>query len=254
MKKIMIVSLLVLFFSKSLNAQSLENKLWIKTKVERKDTVNLSRQNIETAELKYFFKPNGKVRIINQRPDNELNYSIDKSLLKIGPFQKMEIEQLTDSTLNLAVVPDADQTPDKTYRFYFIAEEYYSNYLFRNNLINKLNDSTIITNSYARPIFKKDNILEYIKDKMDMPYIDSYITGSFLISPSGYVSDIKFTQMITYTSKMENKFRKILNGTTKCWELPKLNRPYYYLVNFTVKFSQKTYYHNQKFNILSFDY
>jgi hypothetical protein len=234
-----IIFLLTLILPVSLFSQSIEKIKWIKVKAEAKDGGELNRTNMETTELIYFFKPNGKVSIITNNIIKELEYKKDKSIVKIGPYQTIEVEQITDSSLIVAEVPDDSITPNKIYRLYFIAENYYENYLNRNHLILFLNDSTVKPNSYFRPIFKEGKINEYILKKMDETFVDAFLSGSFLISASGVVSDIEYTEAQSISKSVKKGFSKILKSTNKCWEIPKLSHPYYFKIIFSFHYSSK---------------
>ena len=227
-----------------ISGQELLNKTWIKVKVERKDGSKIIDDlGTEDSELRYFFKNKDTVIILTSIDYNFgflKRYSIIDDVLNIGDSQKFKLEFLEDSSLILLQIPNEPLNDDKINRYFFISDNKYDKFLIKNNLITFLNDSTISSNKYIWPHFK-GNIDAYFTDKLCIENFKTFVIGSFTITSNGLITDINLKENKDLSKKVTDKFIDILKNTNGywnintncCWDLPKINKSYYYKIYFT---------------------
>lgn len=190
--------------------QSLTSKTWIKIKAERKDGSRIvQRFYSENSKLEYQFITNDTVLVSDYLiPDEKFSYSIENNKLNIGKLQHYIIETITDTSLVLVEVSDKDLNDDKLNRYYFISQDKYFEWLNNRNLINYINDSVVAANQYVMPRYD-GNILKYLNDNINELFDKAYVTGSFLISPSGNISEVVITETKSVSDKFIDKFTRI---------------------------------------------
>lgn len=233
-KRSVIISLLTII-GISLNGQIIENKRWLKVKAERKDGSKIiDRININESELTYFFEENGSIIIGAYDGERKTNYSINDSIIEIGKFQKLQIENLNDSILVVSEIPEINLPDDKINRLIFFSESYYYNILLKNNLLKFINDSTIRTYKYICPKFIGGNFDTYFIKGITKKINNSTLIGNYIVSPDGNVVNSVITLNQGTPEPLKEEFIKLLNETK--YISRNIDKPLYQKISFSVKF------------------
>lgn len=232
-------TLIILFYcSINLFGQDLTNKYWTKFHIERLDGSRIiSRTNIVESPLNYHFHNNGKVSIITVLGETEIEYSIKDSIIAIGSNQLYQIELLTDTLLVLIELPEYPKEADKINRIYFSPEEQYANNIISMNLVQFINDSTIISSRYLRPHFTGGSLDQYLYDELSSSNLkNTELKGSFMITPTGQIRDILCENYVNINNEIKERILDLLMKTNYRWRTPYTKAQYYYMVNFSILF------------------
>lgn len=232
-------TLITLFYCTiNLFGQDLTNKNWTKFHIERLDGSRIiSRTNIVESPLNYHFQNNGTVSIITVLGETEIEYAIKDSIIAIGSNQLYQIELLTDTLLILIELLEYPKEADKINRIYFSPAEQYANNIISKNLVQFINDSTIISSRYLRPHFTGGSLDQYLYDELSSSNLkNSELKGSFIITPTGQILDILIENYENINNEIKERILDLLMKTNYRWRTPYTKTQYYYMVNFSIIF------------------
>ena len=218
------------------NCQSITDKKWTKFHIERLDGSRVvERTNIATSSLSYLFKRNNQVIIETLLDIDSAHYSVDDSVLSIGPFQKMKILELRDELLILAEMPEEALSRDKINKIYFTTGENYAKNVINQNLVKIIDDTLILPNRYLKPKYKGISFDKFLYDGLSSVVAkNTTCEVSFIVTPERLVTDINVDLPNDSLTDLKAKLKDLLSLTYYRWDLPKTKRQFYYKVQFSI--------------------
>jgi len=157
---------------------------------------------------------------------------IGDSILKI-PFDTYKVVSVNDT--NLVLLENDDGRPgNQVYRFTFIKEKYYPDYLFNKLPINYLNDSTVLLNKHFLHYYT--GMWDYrIENVNKSGILDGSIEMEILLNSIGETVEVKITGLNDIPESVAQKAARVIKKTWS-WDLLKINRKFYYKINIVTSF------------------